>query len=221
MRIRKPQAFLVAAVIAGGSALAACGGSSSTESTLAPITEAPSTTEMATTSTSSTVADPGVPTLAPGAPLPSLAPYSASAAKASEPEVVVGTISIPAIELNEMKVFLGYSDPTYDKGVGLWPGAPKPGEAGNVVLGGHRTSGPKPFRRVDELKAGDEVIVTTADGKFVYVVEGVGVYPANEAAGVVLAQTSSAKMTMFACHPPGKVTHRIVVFTNFSRKVTV
>lgn len=220
MRIRKPQAFLVAAVIAGGSALAACGGSSSTESTLAPITEAPSTTAMATT-TSSTVADPGVPTLAPGAPLPSLAPYSASDAKKVEPEVVVGTISIPAIQLNEMKMYLGYSDPTYDKGVGLWPGAPKPGEAGNVVLGGHRTSGPKPFRRVDELKAGDEVIVTTSDGKFVYIVEGVGVYPTNEAAGVVLAQTTSAKMTMFACHPPGKVTHRIVVFTNFSHKVTV
>jgi sortase A len=120
-----------------------------------------------------------------------------------------------------MKMYLGYSDPTYDKGVGLWPGAPKPGEAGNVVVGGHRTSGPRPFRRVDELKAGDEVIVTTADGKFVYVVEGVAIYPASEAADVVLAQTSSAKMTMFACHPPGKVTHRIVVFTNYSRKAAV
>lgn len=218
MRIRKPQAFLIAAVIAGGSALAACGGSSSTESTLAPVTEAPSTTVEATTTTE---AAPGVPTLAPGAPLPSLQPFTKGDSKKAEPEVVVGKISIPAIGLTDMTVYLGYSIPTYDKGVGLWPGAPKPGEAGNVVLGGHRTSGPRPFRRLDELKAGDEVMVTTSDGTFVYVVEGVAVYPASEAANVVLAQTSSAKLTMFACHPPGKVTHRIVVFTNYSRKVAV
>ncbi|MEN9801453.1 MAG: hypothetical protein RLZ37_578 [Actinomycetota bacterium] len=219
MRIRKPQAFLLAAVIAGGSALAACGGSSSTESTLAPVTEAPSTT--AGGSTTTTEPGPGVPTLAPGAPLPSLVPFSKADAKKEEAATVVGKISIPKIGLKDMQMYLGYSDGTYDKGVGLWPGAPKPGEAGNVVLGGHRTSGPKPFRRVDELAAGDEVVVTTADGTFVYVVEGVAVYPASEAANVVLAQTSSAKMTMFACHPPGKVTHRIVVFTNYSRKVAV
>ncbi len=218
MRKRQHQALVLAAVIATGSALAACGGSSSsTEATLAPVTEAPSTTAEPTTTTQ---APPGVPTLPPGAPLPSLIPFGPNDAKKTEPEVIVGTISIPAIQLNEQKMYLGYSDPTYDKGVGLWPGAPKPGEAGNVVLGGHRTSGPKPFRRVDELKAGDEVIVTTADGTFVYIVEGVGVYPKAQAADVVLAQTSAAKMTLFACHPPGKVTHRIVVFTNYSRKVT-
>jgi sortase A len=219
MRKRQHKALFLASIIAASTAIAACGGSSGTESTLAPVTEAPSTTAAASTTT--TEAAPGVPTLAPGAPLPSLVPFTKADAKKSEPEVVVGTITIPAIELNEMKMYLGYSDPTYDKGVGLWPGAPKPGEAGNVVLGGHRTSGPRPFRRVDELKAGDEVIVTTADGKFVYVVEGVAIYPASEAADVVLAQTSSAKMTMFACHPPGKVTHRIVVFTNYSRKAAV
>lgn len=220
MRKRQQKALFLASIVAASTAIAACGGSSGTESTLAPVvTEAPSTT--AAEATTTTEAAPGVPTLAPGAPLPSIIPWNPAQAKQSEPEVVIGSISIPAIELNEMKMYLGYSDPTYDKGVGLWPGAPKPGEAGNVILGGHRTSGPRPFRRVDELKAGDEVIVTTEDGKFVYVVEGVSVYPASEAGDVVLAQTSSAKMTMFACHPPGKVTHRIVVFTNFSRKVAV
>lgn len=218
MRLRKPQALLIAAVIAGGSALAACSGGS-TESTLAPVSEAPSSTVKATTTTEP---GPGVPTLAPGAPLPSLVPFNlASDAKKSEPEVVVGKISIPAIGLTDMTMYLGYSDPTYDKGVGLWPGAPKPGQAGNVVLGGHRTSGPRPFRNVDQLKAGDEVVVTTADGTFIYIVEGVATYPKKEAAPIVLAQTSSAKMTLFACHPPGKVTHRIVVFTNFSRKASV
>ncbi len=218
MRIRQSQALLLAAVIAGGTALAACGGGGASESTLAPVSEAPSSTAEATTTTEPA---PGVPTLPPGAPLPTLVPFTSADAKKAEPEVVVGKISIPAIGLTDMAMYLGYSDPTYDKGVGLWPGAPKPGEAGNVVLGGHRTSGPRPFRNVDQLKAGDEVIVTTADGTFVYVVEGVATYTKKEAAPIVLAQTSSAKMTLFACHPPGKVTHRIVVFTNYSRKVAV
>lgn len=217
MRNRKPQAFLISAVVAAGVILAACGGSSGTESTLAPVTEASSTTVEDTTTTS---AAPGAPTLAPGAPLPSLAVFSKDVEHKSEPEVVVGKISIPAIGLKDMTIYLGYSIPTYDKGVGLWPGAPKPGQAGNVVLGGHRTSGPKPFRRLDELKSGDEIFITTSDGEFVYTVEGVAVYPASQAASVVLAQTSAATLTMFACHPPGKVTHRIVVFSNFSRKIS-
>lgn len=219
MRIRKPHALLIAAVIAGGSALAACGGGGATEVSLAPVTEASSTTVEATTTTE---AAPGVPTLPPGAPLPSIVPFKKDAhANSKEAEVVVGKVSIPAIGLTDMVMYLGYSNSTYDKGIGLWPGAPKPGEAGNVVLGGHRTSGPKPFRKLDELKPGDEVIITTADGTFVYIIEGVGVYPNNkETASLVLGQTTSAKLTLFACHPPGKVTHRIVAFANYSRKLS-
>lgn len=215
MRTRKPQVLLFAAAIAAATGLAACGGSSGADSTLAPVTEAPSTS---TGESTTTLADSGIPTLAPDAPLPSLVPFSAAQEKKAEPEVIEGSISIPAIGLKDMTIYLGYSIPTYDKGVGLWPGAPKPGQAGNVVLGGHRTSGPRPFRRMDELKPGDEIFITTPAGTFVYAVEAVQIYPASEAAKVVLAQTSSAKLTMFACHPPGKTTHRIVTFANYVRK---
>lgn len=221
MRLRTPQAFMIVAALTAGGTLAACGSSGGTEATLAPVTTAP-TTSIGSTTTSTTI-DPDLvmPTLAPGQPLPVLKPFSSTDEKKAETEVVIGKISIPAIGLNDMTVYLGYSIPTYNKGVGLWPGAPKPGQAGNVVLGGHRTSGPRPFRRVDELKAGDEIIVTTSDGTFVYAVESVQAYPASEAAGVVLAQTTSARMTIFACHPPGKTTHRIVVFATYVRKQSV
>ena len=51
---------------------------------------------------------------------------------------------------------------------GPLPGTPLPGEAGNASIAGHRTTYGAPFNRLDELEAGDEILVTTAQGSFTY-----------------------------------------------------
>ena len=55
-------------------------------------------------------------------------------------------------------------------GPGRYPQTPMPGQARNAAIAGHRTTYGAPFNRIDELKPGDEVIVTTAQGRFRYLV---------------------------------------------------
>ena len=91
--------------------------------------------------------------------------------RAAEPLVELGTIEIPKIGVVK-SMFEGITLTTLDHGPGHWPGTAMPGQLGNVVIAGHRVSHDKPFRHLDQLGSGDDVILTTADGRFVYKVTG-------------------------------------------------
>jgi sortase A len=54
------------------------------------------------------------------------------------------------------------------KGPGHYPGSAMPGEVGNLVLAGHRTTYGAPFGRYGELEVGDEVTVERRDEVFSY-----------------------------------------------------
>ena len=84
-----------------------------------------------------------------------------------------------------------------------------PGKAGNVVVAGHRTSHTKPFRHLEALAPGDEVIFTMPDGRFVYRVVGTEIVTPDRID--ITNQTSAKTATLFACHPPGSTKQRIVV----------
>lgn len=216
MRIRTTSILFVAGTLSVGSLLAACGSSGDAESTtLAPITDAPTTTLEATTTTTTIAGGP--PTLGPGETLPT--PVDAPKEDGTEDEeIVLGSIEIPAIEVKQT-LYQGIRLKTFDKGVGHWPGTALPGQVGNVVLGGHRTSGIRPFRNVDQLKQGDEIIVTVDGGTFVYVVEGITIVTPKDT--WIVDQFPEATMTLFACHPPGSTRQRIIVFANYDRKLEV
>jgi sortase A len=84
-----------------------------------------------------------------------------------------------------------------------------PGQVGNVVVAAHRTSHGGPFRHIDQLVPGDTVVFTTEAGVTTYVVtETTIVKP--EAIWIV-DPTPTPTATLFACHPPGSVSERIVV----------
>ena len=83
-------------------------------------------------------------------PLP--VPGPAPADNEPEPQKYYGRLQIPAIEVDSP--FLeGIRLSTLDYGPGHWPGTAMPGELGNVVVAGHRTSHNADFRRLDELVA--------------------------------------------------------------------
>ncbi len=115
-----------------------------------------------------------------------------------------------------------------------------PGQLGNVVVAGHRTSHNADFRRLDELKPGDQVIfdldasegferadgvavsVPTPDeytGKHVYVVHSVEIVTPDSM--WVVTQDYRHSATLFACHPPGSVAERIVVFLDLVDPTTL
>lgn len=213
---RRAVATTVVLLAVSPTFLIACGSSDDATpaptSTLSPTTTS-STTVPVTTSTTTTVYV-GPPTLAPGEELP--VPEQLPPEKTVEPEVIIGAIYIPKIEVLQA-VYRGVTLPTLDKGVGWWPGTAMPGKVGNVVLGGHRVSKKKPFRNIDQLVAGDEIFLSSDDGDFVYVVRETFIIKPTDV--WIIDQTNDATLTLFACHPPGSTRERIVVVADYSRIV--
>ena len=172
--------------------------SSSTTSTSTSTSTTSSTTAATTTTVPDTLPNPEGPPADPRAP---------------EPLVELGTIEIPKIGVSK-SIFEGVTLTTLDHGPGHWPGTAMPGHQGNVVIAGHRVSHDKPFRHLEQLEIGDDVIMTTAEGRFVYKVTGTEVvYPD---ALWIADQTADYTATLFACHPAGSTRQRIVVHLAFA-----
>jgi LPXTG-site transpeptidase (sortase) family protein len=147
--------------------------------------------------------------LTPPVTLPELPIPEALPENAYEPtrQVVLGTIEIPTLGITA-DLQRGMTLTAINRGPGWWPGTAMPGELGNVVVAGHRTTYSKPFNRLHELAPGDPVIFTTDAGRFAYEVRGIIVVPEDWID--IAAQSFAHTATLFACHPPGSSTHRIV-----------
>jgi sortase A len=110
----------------------------------------------------------------------------------------------------------GVSLTVLDHGPGHWPGTARPGHRGNAVIAGHRTSHDRPFRDIDQLVAGDKVILTTMEGRFVYSVTSTEIVKPD--ALFIIDQSDGYTATLFACHPPGSTRERIVVHLQLDGK---
>jgi sortase A len=128
--------------------------------------------------------------------------------RAPEPAVVLGTIEIPrlglSVPLNE-----GISLTSIDRGPSHWPGTALPGQPGNVVVAGHRVTKTRPFRDIDRLQPGDEIIFTVEGVRTVYRVTSHDVVTPD--AMHIVEQRPEPTATLFACHPPGSARYRYVV----------
>ena len=125
----------------------------------------------------------------------------------------LGTIQIPKIGVDRA-LWEGVTLNTLNRGPGHWPGTAMPGQVGNVVIGGHRVSHDKPFRNIDQLVAGDEIVLTLNGVPNAYLVTGAQVVTPNDT--WVINQTPEHTATLFACHPPGSTKFRYVVFAKLA-----
>ncbi len=82
-----------------------------------------------------------------------------------------------------------------------------PGQRGNCVISGHRTTYTKPFNRLDELKEGDPIIIDNPRGRYEYAVYSV--YAIDPAENVTL-WTEEPIITLTTCHPEGSDRQRLV-----------
>lgn len=128
--------------------------------------------------------------------------------RTSPSTAIAATIRIDKIHVTS-PVYMGISMAVFAKGVGQWPGTPRPGQAGNIVLGGHRTSGKKPFANIDLLVPGDIISLSTGSSTYRYAVTGSLIV--KPTAIWITNPTRNATLTLFACHPKGKTTERYVV----------
>ncbi len=160
---------------------------------------APSTTAAATT----VPALPAAPTVS--LPVPDLLPADPYA---DSPEQVIGRITIPALGIDEA-LQQGMTLTAINRGPSHWPGTAEPGQLGNVVVAGHRTTYSRPFHDLDQLQPGDEVVYTTDRGTFRYAVAGTEIVDPSQVG--IADQQVGFTSTLFACHPPGSAAQRIVV----------
>lgn len=120
----------------------------------------------------------------------------------------IGRIKIHKIGLDH-RLFEGITLRTIDHGPSHWPGTAMPGQRGNAVFAGHRVTHSKPFRNIDQLVPGDEVIFEVGQTRSVYAVTGHKVVTPK--ALDIVNPTPTPTATLFACHPPGSAKFRYVV----------
>jgi LPXTG-site transpeptidase (sortase) family protein len=128
--------------------------------------------------------------------------------RAPTPAVVHGMLEIPSIGLAQ-PLHEGVTLTAIDRGPSHWPGTAMPGELGNVVVAGHRTTYTRPFWDLDLVQPGDELIFAMNDGtRHVYAATDIEVVDAN--AIHIIDQGIGHTATLFACHPKGSARQRIV-----------
>lgn len=120
----------------------------------------------------------------------------------------IGRLIIPRLRVNE-KMYMGISDREFDIGVGKWPGTPRAGQLGNLVIGGHRTSGSRPFYNVDKLRRGD--VITVVEGKKRVRYKVTNKMIVKPTAMWITKQSNTSTLTLFSCHPKGSTKQRYII----------
>jgi sortase A len=107
-------------------------------------------------------------------------------------------IKIPAISISA-PVVQGDGWEQLKKGVGQHAGTPNPGETGNVVLSAHNDVFGELFRDLDQLKPGDEVILSTQQKAYTYIVRQTQIVEPTQVE--VMAPTREPVVTLISCYP--------------------
>jgi sortase A len=124
---------------------------------------------------------------------------------------LVGRISIPSIGVSKY-VVAGVRLKDLERGPGLFPGSPLPGQKGNVAIAGHRTTFGAPFSRIDEIQNNEKIILESRDGTFTYRVNGEPkIVSATDVAVVKTTNPDIATITLVSCYPKWTSTQRIIV----------
>jgi sortase A len=127
-------------------------------------------------------------------------------AKAGE---AIGRIEIAANDLN-IVVVEGTDTETLKRGPGHYPETVFPGQPGTVAFAGHRTTYLAPFRRINEVGAGDEVVLEMPYATFTYRFEEQRIVDPSQTS--VVRDVDHDRLVLTACHPLYSAAQRIVVF---------
>ena len=129
-----------------------------------------------------------------------------------EPEVAAGEpfahLVIDRIGLDAV-LFEGVDRGTLKLGPGHMPDTPLPGQPGNAVISGHRTTYGRPFLDLDQLVNGDEIEVETALGISTYAVRDILIVQPTDV--WVTDHIDGAWLTLTTCNPRFSAAERLVI----------
>jgi len=132
-------------------------------------------------------------------------------------------LHIPSLkDYDPWVVVEGTSVAALKNGPGHIPGTALPGDLGNVVVSGHRTTYGAPFQRLDELISGSLIVLETRDGWFTYTVRDKSIV-APTAVEVTLpvpgkptATPVDRLLTLTTCHPQYSARQRLIVLAELT-----
>ncbi len=121
----------------------------------------------------------------------------------------VGRIKIKKINANFVLVN-GTDADSLRKGPAIYDDVPFPGMPGTTAIAGHRTTYAAPFRKIDKLKRGDEIVVEMPYGDFTYEIEKTRIV--KPTALWVINRVKHDRLVLSACHPLYSAAKRFIVF---------
>ena len=148
-----------------------------------------------------------VPDSTPDVSVPAEPPTTQPMVQEGDP---IARIEMPTIGVDNI-VVAGVEKSDLKKGPGHYPETPMPGQLGNAAIAGHRTTYGQPFFDVDKLRIGDEIIVTTVDGRYVYRVTGQQIVSPSDYEVVSTVDPTKATLTLTSCHPKYTARERIII----------
>ena len=122
----------------------------------------------------------------------------------------IARIEMPAIGVDNI-VVAGVEKSDLKKGPGHYPETPMPGQLGNAAIAGHRTTYGQPFFDIDKVRNGDEIIITTVDGRYVYRVTGQQIVSPSDYEVIATLDPTKATLTLTSCHPKYTARERIII----------
>ncbi len=117
-------------------------------------------------------------------------------------------IVIPGINV-DWPVVEGDSWEELKQGIGHRVGSANPGERGNLVLSGHDDVYGEPFRDLEKLDVGKDILVYAGGTSFRYIIKAKRIVAPNELS--VLASSKNPIVTLITCTPYRVDTNRLIL----------
>jgi sortase A len=131
----------------------------------------------------------------------------------------IALIRIPRLGKSFHYVIIeGVSVPDLRKGPGHYPGTAMPGQIGNFVVSGHRTTYLAPFNRLGDLRDGDRILIDTRARQYVYKVTDTKVVQPSDVSVTApvpehpRADPTDRLITLTTCNPKYSAAQRLIVF---------
>ena len=121
----------------------------------------------------------------------------------------VANIRIPKIGVDKY-VVQGVGEADLRKGPGHYPATALPGLGQTVAIAGHRTTYLAPFRHIDALSPGDQIVLNMPYGQFTYVVQFHKIVLPT--ALWITKNVGYERLVLSACNPLYSAAQRIVIF---------
>ena len=125
----------------------------------------------------------------------------------------IGRIEIPAIGIDVVLVE-GTDTDSLQNGPGHYPGTALPGEGRTIGIAGHRTTYGAPFRHIDSIDVGDEILVEMPYATFTYEVEGTDIVEPDDVE--IVDDVGHERVVLTACHPLYSAAQRYAAFAELT-----